>query len=80
MSRGYKLLKHLREIQTHDGLFYVTDCQPFAIKADCTRLDCPMRTLALPPENTEGAAQFQCDPTGDLADVLISLRRTQGNI
>ena len=76
-GRGYKLVKYVRIIMAHGGQFYVTDCHPWAIKEGCPRLDCPMRTLAIAPEATEDSALLECDPPGDLADTLISLRNTQ---
>lgn len=57
-----------------NGGYYVTDCQPWAIKADCTRQDCPMRTQALPPEAQPHDLLLQCDPPGELADLLIRLQ------
>jgi hypothetical protein len=63
----------LREIIAADG-FYVTDCRPQAIKDACDRLDCPMRSLAIPPEAKETDYLLECEPAGHLADLLLLLR------
>lgn len=63
----------LREIITAGG-FYVTDCRPQAIKDGCERLDCPMRSLAIPPEAQETDYLMECAPPGQLADLLLMLR------
>jgi hypothetical protein len=79
LSRGFRLIQNVREIRAHDGRFYVTDCQPWAIKPECERLDCPMRTLAVAPEAKEGDALFECDPVGSMADTLISIQNMGGS-
>lgn len=76
-SRGWKLVQYIRDIRRHNGLFHVTDCSPWGIKAGCERQDCPMRTLAIAPEAQDGALLLQCDPPGELADTLIAIRNTQ---
>lgn len=68
--------RHLRQIRANGGEHYITDCQPWAIKAGCDRLDCPMRQMAIAPQSTPTAYHLQCDPAGDLADLLIILQRT----
>jgi hypothetical protein len=67
--------RHLNQIIANGG-YYVTDCRPQAIKAGCQRLDCPMRSLAIPPEAQETDYFLECEPVGDLADLLIRLQRT----
>jgi hypothetical protein len=65
----------LREIMAAGG-FYVTDCRPQAIKPGCERWDCPMRSLAIPPEAKEEDYLIECDPPGHLADLLLMIRAT----
>lgn len=77
VTRGFRFLQYLRQIQGHGGKYYVQNCQPGNIPAACERLDCPMRSLSLPPEAEAGAALLACEPVGSMADILISLRRTQ---
>jgi len=76
ISKAFLMRKHLGLIQQHGG-FYITDCWPWSIKTDCQRFDCPMRTLSIPLQAKETDYLLQCDPAGDLADLLIVLRRTQ---
>jgi hypothetical protein len=65
----------LREIMDAGG-FYVVDCRPQAIKPGCERWDCPMRSLAIPPEANESDFFLDCDPPGHLADLLLLIRAT----
>jgi hypothetical protein len=65
------------QISANGGDFYVTDCQPWAIKTGCDRLDCPMRSLKVAPEAAPDSVLIQCSPAGDLADLLIKIRHTQ---
>lgn len=74
-----KIGRHMRlfnQIAANGGGFYVRDCQPWQIKAGCDRFDCPMRSLALPPEARPEDVLIECNPVGDLADLLIKLQRT----
>jgi hypothetical protein len=66
--------RHLNQIIAHAG-YYVADCRPQAIKAGCQRLDCPMRSMAIPPEANATDYLLECDPVGDLADLLIRIQR-----
>ena len=66
--------RHLAQIRAN-GSYYISDCHPWAIKEGCPREDCPMRFVAATPEPTENDYVFQCNPTGDLADLLIMLDR-----
>ena len=76
IAAGRKL-RHFNAIGANGGSFYVRDCQPWAIKEGCQRLDCPMRKLAIAPEAAPGDYLLKCEPVGDLADLLIMLRRTE---
>ena len=59
-----------------NGGLYIQDCQPWAIKANCTREDCPMRGLAI-YEAQETDYFTDCTPLGVCADVLLTLQATQ---
>jgi len=67
--------RHINQTIANGG-FYITDCRPQEIKAGCQRLDCPMRSMAIPPEAKETDYFLECEPTGDLADFLILIQRT----
>lgn len=72
--RPGKKRHYLQQTLGHGG-YYVTDCWPWAIKAGCKRLDCPMRTMTLPPEAKETDFLIKCDPPGELADFIILAQR-----
>lgn len=67
--------RYLNQIIANGG-YYVTDCRPQAIKAGCQRFDCPMRSLAIPPEANETDLFLECEPAGDLANLLIKIQST----
>lgn len=77
LTKGFIYLKHLQAIRQAGGRFYVTNCHPWAIPADCTRQDCPIRQQALPPQAEENDHLMECDPPGLLADLIIMIYRTQ---
>ncbi len=68
--------EHLAHIQANGGNFYISDCWPWNIKKGCTRLDCPMRFQTIAPEAAPGDYVFECEPAGDVATMLINLKRT----
>jgi len=59
-----------------NGGVYIEDCQPWAIKENCQRDDCPMRDMAT-VEAQEDDYFCNCDPTGIMADILPILILTQ---
>ena len=67
--------RNVAQIRANGG-YYITDCHPWEIKAGCTREDCPMRYVASVPEPKETDHFLPCNPTGDLADMLILFERT----
>ena len=71
VQRKYRHLAHIRA----NGSYYISDCHPWEIKAGCLRQDCPMRYVAMIPEPQITDYVLQCNPTGDLADLLIMLER-----
>lgn len=73
LVRLYRRHQLMAQIIANGG-YYVEDCHPWAIKEGCTRVDCPMRTQALPPEAQPHDLLLQCDPPGELADLLIRLQ------
>ena len=76
MVKHQRKMRHLRQTLANGGLFYITDCWPWDIKAGCKRLDCPMRSQAIAPVSTIDSYHLECDPVGDLADFLITLKNT----
>lgn len=75
VSKAYRYRQHIKEMIAW-GSWYITNCQPQSIPAECNRLDCPMRQLALPPEADEDDYLMECDPPGFLADLLIMVQST----
>jgi hypothetical protein len=77
VTKGFTYFKHIQAIRHAGGRFYVTNCQPWAVPASCTRQDCPIRALSLPPEAQENDHLMECDPPGLLADLILMIHRTQ---
>ena len=60
-----------------NGGLYVEDCAPWAIKEGCVRTDCPLRDLGV-YEAHEDDYFTNCNPTGVIADVLLTIKATRG--
>lgn len=80
VPKGYRYRQYLAGMRAAGGRFYVRNCQPQSIPAECSRLDCPMRRLAMPPEAHAGDYLLECDPPGFLADLLIMVRAGQAEV
>lgn len=80
VPKGYRYRQYLAGMRAAGGRFYVRNCQPQSIPAECSRLDCPMRRLAMPPEAQAGDYLLECQPPGDLADLLIMVRAGQAEV
>ena len=76
MAKHGRKMRHLRQTLANGGRFYVTDCWPWDIKAGCRRLDCPMRSQHIPPQSTIDSYHLACEPVGDLADFMLTLKAT----
>lgn len=76
MVRLGRRQRHLAQIRANGNL-YIADCHPWAIKEGCERFDCPMRFQSIAPEAQPSDYIANCHPTGDMADILILLQKSQ---